>query len=67
MKIQALIPRPDFAGNINNWIQASKHNKITATPAIKIDHSITSTRNYLLPEQKLESHDGERQDASRFR
>jgi Carboxypeptidase regulatory-like domain len=44
LKIQALIPRPDFAGNINNWNQAPKYNKITATPAIKIDHSITSTQ-----------------------
>lgn len=40
LKMQTLIPRAQFAGNINNWSQAPKYNKISATPAIKIDHSI---------------------------
>ncbi len=43
LKIQALIPRAQFAGNINNWSQAPKYNKISATPAIKIDHSINAS------------------------
>lgn len=44
LKIQALIPLPDYPGNINNWQQAPKYNKITATPAIKIDHSLTPSK-----------------------
>ena len=40
LKIQSLIPLPDFSGTINNWKQAPKYNKISATPAVKIDHSI---------------------------
>ncbi|MEP6714028.1 MAG: TonB-dependent receptor [Terriglobia bacterium] len=39
-KIQNLIPLPNFAGNINNWNQAPRYNKIAATPAIKIDHNV---------------------------
>ncbi|MCU1324652.1 MAG: Cna B-type protein [Bryobacterales bacterium] len=42
-KIQNLIPLPDFGGNINNWRQAPKYNKISATPAIKIDHNINDS------------------------
>jgi hypothetical protein len=42
LKIQALIPLPDYPGNINNWNQAPKYNKISASPAIKIDHSLSS-------------------------
>ena len=38
LKIQNLIPLPDFSGNINNWNQAPKYNKISAIPAMKIDH-----------------------------
>ena len=44
VKIQALIPLPDFAGNINNWNQAPKYNKISATPAIKIDHNFSAAQ-----------------------
>ena len=44
LKIQALIPLPDYPGNINNWQQAPKYNKISATPAIKIDHSLSPTK-----------------------
>ncbi len=43
LKIQALIPLPDFGGSINNWNQAPKYNKISATPAIKIDHNINGS------------------------
>jgi Carboxypeptidase regulatory-like domain/TonB dependent receptor len=43
VKIQALIPMPDFSGNINNWNQAPKYNKISATPAIKIDQALSNT------------------------
>jgi hypothetical protein len=42
LKIQALIPLPEYPGNINNWNQAPKYNKISASPAIKIDHSLNS-------------------------
>src|SRR5437764_90230 len=44
VKIQNLIPLPDFAGNINNWNQAPKYNKISATPALKIDHNIGASK-----------------------
>ena len=61
LKIQALIPLPDYPGNINNWQQAPKYNKISATPAIKIDHSLSPTQEaVVLPEQELEPHGGER-------
>jgi hypothetical protein len=40
-RIQSLFPQPDFAGNINNWIQNPISNKVSATPAMKLDHSFT--------------------------
>jgi hypothetical protein len=42
VNIQNLIPKPDYPGNINNWNQAPKYNKISATPALKVDHSLSS-------------------------
>ena len=42
VRIQSLFPNPDFAGNINNWIQNPISNKVSATPAMKLDHSFTA-------------------------
>jgi hypothetical protein len=44
LKIQGLIPNPENPSNINNWQQAPKYNKISATPAIKIDHSLSAAK-----------------------
>lgn len=42
LKIQNLLPLPQFSGNINNWLQNLTGYKVSATPAIKLDHNFSS-------------------------
>jgi hypothetical protein len=56
LKIQALIPLPDFGGKINNWSQAPKYNKISAIPAIKIDHNFNEANKIAFHIEKNWSH-----------
>jgi hypothetical protein len=42
-KIQAMIPRPTRAGNVNNWEQVFRSDKIQNVPSIKIDHMLRDT------------------------
>lgn len=42
LRIQALLPLPDLAGNINNWNQNLTGYKVSATPSIKLDHSFSA-------------------------
>ena len=56
VKIQDLLPRPDFAGNINNWTQNLQGYKVSATPSMKVDHNFSQASKISFYLQKAWNH-----------
>ena len=54
--IQALLPKADFAGNINNWNQNLTGYKVSATPSIKVDQNFKSASKVSFFFQKAWNH-----------
>jgi hypothetical protein len=56
LKIQALLPLPEFSGNINNWNQNLTGYKVSATPSMKLDHNFSSASKVSFYLQKAWNH-----------
>ncbi len=56
LKVQALLPQPDNSASINNWSQNLTGYKVSATPALKLDHAFTSASKASFYFQKAWNH-----------
>jgi hypothetical protein len=56
LKVQALLPLPDNTASINNWSQNLTGYKVSATPALKLDHSFNPASKISFYLQKAWTH-----------
>lgn len=56
LKVQALLPLPDTTASINNWAQNLTGYKVSATPALKLDHNFNTASKVSFYLQKAWNH-----------